>query len=298
MLAAEGILTARGGLVSHAAVVARGWGKPAVVGAEALRISASSFAVGDTVVNEGDWISVDGTNGTVMLGQVPVTEGETPARVRDHPGLGRPGPGRPPRGAGQCRQRAGRRQRPPSRGRRDRPVPHRAHVPGRRPTAHRPSDDPGRHSVRGGGGPRGAPGGPAVGLRGDPRGHGRPPGHHPASRSSAPRVPARHPGAGREGGHDRSDRGGEPPLRGGQDLARVQPDAGNPGGAPRGDQAGSVRHAGPGPDGGGHRPGGGRRSPDRGDHDPADRLPRGAGPGPLVGRGGHRRGRGRHGGDP
>ena len=57
MLAAEGILTARGGLVSHAAVVARGWGKPAVVGAEALRISSSSFAVDDTVVNEGDWIS-------------------------------------------------------------------------------------------------------------------------------------------------------------------------------------------------------------------------------------------------
>ncbi len=78
MLAAEGILTARGGLVSHAAVVARGWGKPAVVGAEAVRISGSSFTVDGTVVNEGDWISVDGTNGSVMLGQVPVTEGVTP----------------------------------------------------------------------------------------------------------------------------------------------------------------------------------------------------------------------------
>src|SRR5664280_3104447 len=54
MLAAEGILTARGGLVSHAAVVARGWGKPAVVGAEALRIGASSFTVGDIEVAEGD----------------------------------------------------------------------------------------------------------------------------------------------------------------------------------------------------------------------------------------------------
>ncbi|HWD52328.1 MAG TPA: pyruvate, phosphate dikinase [Acidimicrobiales bacterium] len=78
MLAAEGILTARGGLVSHAAVVARGWGKPAVVGAEAVRISGSSFMVGTTVVNEGDWISVDGTNGTVVLGQVPLSQGETP----------------------------------------------------------------------------------------------------------------------------------------------------------------------------------------------------------------------------
>jgi pyruvate,orthophosphate dikinase len=79
MLAAEGILTARGGLVSHAAVVARGWGKPAVVGADAVRITGASFTVGDTVVNEGDWISVDGTNGTVVLGQVPLSQGETPA---------------------------------------------------------------------------------------------------------------------------------------------------------------------------------------------------------------------------
>jgi pyruvate,orthophosphate dikinase len=79
MLAAEGILTARGGLVSHAAVVARGWGKPAVVGAEAVKITGSSFTVGTTVVNEGDWISVDGTNGTVVLGQVPLSRGKTPA---------------------------------------------------------------------------------------------------------------------------------------------------------------------------------------------------------------------------
>src|SRR5438552_14102504 len=52
--ASEGILTARGGLVSHAAVVARGWGKPAVVGAEAIRISGKSFSVGGTTVSEGD----------------------------------------------------------------------------------------------------------------------------------------------------------------------------------------------------------------------------------------------------
>jgi pyruvate,orthophosphate dikinase len=74
MLAAEGILTARGGLVSHAAVVARGWGKPAVVGADKVRISGRSFSVGSTVVNEGDWISIDGTAGQVVLGQVPLEE--------------------------------------------------------------------------------------------------------------------------------------------------------------------------------------------------------------------------------
>jgi pyruvate,orthophosphate dikinase len=50
-----------------------------VVGAEAVKITGSSFTVGTTVVNEGDWISVDGTNGTVVLGQVPLSQGKTPA---------------------------------------------------------------------------------------------------------------------------------------------------------------------------------------------------------------------------
>ena len=83
MLAAEGILTARGGLVSHAAVVARGWGKPAVVGAEALRISAADkvFRVGDTVVREGDVISIDGSEGTVVLGAVPLIAAEAPPEL-------------------------------------------------------------------------------------------------------------------------------------------------------------------------------------------------------------------------
>jgi pyruvate,orthophosphate dikinase len=78
MLASQGILTARGGLVSHAAVVARGWGKPAVVGAEKLRIEGRSFRVGDTVVREGEWISIDGTAGQVVLGQVKLTAAEPP----------------------------------------------------------------------------------------------------------------------------------------------------------------------------------------------------------------------------
>jgi len=76
MLAAQGILTARGGLVSHAAVVARGWGKPAVVGAEALRLGDHSVSVGSVTVAEGDWLSIDGTEGTVVLGQVPLTAAE------------------------------------------------------------------------------------------------------------------------------------------------------------------------------------------------------------------------------
>jgi pyruvate, orthophosphate dikinase len=78
MIVAEGILTSRGGLVSHAAVVARGWGKPAVVGAEALKIGAKSFTVGGVTVNEGDVLSIDGASGTVIKGEVAVTQGEPP----------------------------------------------------------------------------------------------------------------------------------------------------------------------------------------------------------------------------
>jgi pyruvate,orthophosphate dikinase len=72
MLAASGILTTRGGLVSHAAVVARGWGKPAIVGADAVRVTGREFQVGDTVVRHGDVISIDGTSGQVVLGAAPL----------------------------------------------------------------------------------------------------------------------------------------------------------------------------------------------------------------------------------
>ena len=73
MIVAEGILTARGGLVSHAAVVARGWGKPAVVGAESVRITGASFTAGAVTVDEGDVISLDGTTGRVVLGPVELS---------------------------------------------------------------------------------------------------------------------------------------------------------------------------------------------------------------------------------
>ena len=79
MEVAQGILTSRGGLVSHAAVVARGWGKPAVCGAEAIVVGVDHFRVGDTIVNKGDVISVDGTTGEVVLGAMHLTMGETPA---------------------------------------------------------------------------------------------------------------------------------------------------------------------------------------------------------------------------
>jgi pyruvate,orthophosphate dikinase len=78
MIVAEGILTARGGLVSHAAVVARGWGKPAVVGAESVKIAAASFSVGGTTVQQGDTISLDGATGEVVLGAVALSQAEPP----------------------------------------------------------------------------------------------------------------------------------------------------------------------------------------------------------------------------
>jgi pyruvate, orthophosphate dikinase len=81
MQASEGILTARGGLVSHAAVVARGWGIPAVVGAEGIAISGTSFTAGDVTVDEGDVISLDGTTGQVVLGEVELAASEAPPEL-------------------------------------------------------------------------------------------------------------------------------------------------------------------------------------------------------------------------
>jgi pyruvate,orthophosphate dikinase len=72
MLAAEGILTSRGGRTSHAALVARQFGTPAVVGVSALEIdmAARTMRVSGIEVEEGDWISIDGTTGDVYLGEL------------------------------------------------------------------------------------------------------------------------------------------------------------------------------------------------------------------------------------
>ncbi|GAA3915220.1 pyruvate, phosphate dikinase [Actinoplanes auranticolor] len=76
MIAAQGILTARGGKTSHAAVVARGMGRTCVCGADSLEIAADRFTVAGRTVAEGDVISVDGTTGSVYLGSVPVRPSE------------------------------------------------------------------------------------------------------------------------------------------------------------------------------------------------------------------------------
>ncbi|MCC6729849.1 MAG: pyruvate, phosphate dikinase [Chthonomonadales bacterium] len=78
MVASKGVLTARGGMTSHAAVVARGFGLPCVAGCETIEIDehAGEFRVGETVVKEGDFISIDGSTGRVILGEAPLIEPE------------------------------------------------------------------------------------------------------------------------------------------------------------------------------------------------------------------------------
>ena len=93
MVAAEGILTSRGGKTSHAAVVARGMGKTAVCGTESISVDEKKlqFTVGDHVVREGEVISIDGSTGCVYLGEISVTqspvtsylEGKLSATARD-----------------------------------------------------------------------------------------------------------------------------------------------------------------------------------------------------------------------
>ena len=74
MRAAEAILTARGGMTSHAALVARGWGKCCIVGAGSIKLNYEdkSFTVGDVTVREGDWLTLNGSKGTVYLGELPM----------------------------------------------------------------------------------------------------------------------------------------------------------------------------------------------------------------------------------
>jgi pyruvate,orthophosphate dikinase len=75
MIASKGVLTSEGGATSHAAVVARQFGIPCVVGASAIKIDLEKriMNVGDIVVKEGEWISVDGTTGLIYVGKIPVT---------------------------------------------------------------------------------------------------------------------------------------------------------------------------------------------------------------------------------
>jgi pyruvate,orthophosphate dikinase len=80
MYVAQGILTATGGKTSHAAVVARGWGKCCIVGAESLNIEAGvkKMSVNGRAVHEGEWITLDGGDGSVYTGQIELVRPEPP----------------------------------------------------------------------------------------------------------------------------------------------------------------------------------------------------------------------------
>ncbi len=81
MQASCGVLTARGGLVSHAAVVARGWGIPAVVGATDVSIDGEQIRIGTTVLGIGDVITIDGTSGRIYAGRLDTSGSEPPAEL-------------------------------------------------------------------------------------------------------------------------------------------------------------------------------------------------------------------------
>ena len=193
--AAKGILTSEGGKASHAALVARGMGCPAVTGADALDIDlhAREVRIGERILHEGDLIAIDGTAGTITLDDVALVTPEVDPRFDTLLRVVRRAAH-----ARRARQRRHARGRAPGaclRRRRRRPVPYRAHVHGRRPPAQDAADDPGR---RRGGPPRRArpaPAAPAGGLRGDLRGDGGPADHDPPARPAAARVHARPRGA-------------------------------------------------------------------------------------------------------
>ncbi|MCP8311000.1 MAG: pyruvate, phosphate dikinase [Candidatus Methylarchaceae archaeon HK01M] len=85
MVAAQGILTSRGGMTSHAAVVARGMGKPCVSGAGEVKIDseAEKFMVGDITIEKGDIITIDGSRGYIIKGEVPTIEPELSPEIRE-----------------------------------------------------------------------------------------------------------------------------------------------------------------------------------------------------------------------
>lgn len=81
MQASVGIITARGGLASHAAVVARGWGIPAVVGLSTLSFTSNSITIGDLVLSQGEQITIDGRSGAVFLGALDIGNTDIPSEL-------------------------------------------------------------------------------------------------------------------------------------------------------------------------------------------------------------------------
>ena len=128
MIAAQGILTVHGGMTSHAAVVARGMGKPCVAGAEGVTIDAAAktATIGGTTVHEGEPITLDGGTGRVFIGKVELV----PPQINEdfETVLAWADDSPPPEGQGQRGHARGRGEGARVRRAGDRPLPHRAHV--------------------------------------------------------------------------------------------------------------------------------------------------------------------------
>ena len=244
MIAAEGILTSRGGLVSHAAVVARGMGKPAICGAEAVKIDLAAAAVRRG--RRRRCAKATSSRSTARparscVGEVAGDHARAERSVRHHPRLGRRAAHA--EGAHERRPARGRAQGARVRRRGHRPVPHRAHVP-RRPAPDRAAHDPRRHARRRGRRARGAAGAAGDRLRRHPRGDGRAAGHGAAARPAAARVPARSRRADRQAGEGRDHRRRAEAAEGVGVLAGVEPDARHARLPARHPQARPVPHAG------------------------------------------------------
>ena len=251
MAVAEGILTSRGGLVSHAAVVARGWGKPAVCGAESLDIGADTLhderrngrPRGRCHLDRWQHRSHLRRRSEAGRGQSSRRSSKWSSAWADEIRKGHLGI-RANADTGEDAARARELRR-----RGHRPVPYRAHVPGRS-TAGRAGHDPRRHARRRNRGARGAVAGAAGRLRGGPRGDGRVAGHGAAARSAAARVPSAGRGAGDRGGTRRPRAGGPRPVGRGPQVAGAEPHARPSWCAARNHQGWSVQDAGAGPHGG------------------------------------------------
>ena len=269
MIAAQGILTSRGGKTSHAAVVARGMGKTCVCGAEELDVDTkgrtftaprrrrSSRRATSSRSTARPARSSSARCRCVPSPVVQYFEGELDADADDadelvaavHRLMAHADGSAAAAGAGQRRHPRGRRAGPPLRRAGHRPVPHRAHVPRRAAPARRAAD-PGRdrRGARGGAGRAAAAA--ARGLRRHLRGDGRAAGHDPAARPAAARVPARpHRAVGR--GRAWPRRRGEDARRASascsqavQPAARAEPDARPARRAARPGHARPVRDAG------------------------------------------------------
>ena len=206
MIAAEGILTSRGGLVSHAAVVARGMGKPAICGAEAVDIDLTTkqFVADGTTVREGDVISINGTTGEIVAGR----------GARDHARADRATSARSSAGPTSYRRLKVRTNADlPEDAKRAREfgaegiglcrtehmfLGDRLPIVQRMILADNPADeDAALEELRAAAGVR---------LRRHPRGDGRPAGDGAAARPAAARVPARSRGADRQAGQGRVER--------------------------------------------------------------------------------------------